>query len=228
MQFRDWDDIPEFMQNEAVRKYYDILQKRRFSLVLKRFFDIVLSIFMIIIFIPVFVVISVWIKTDSEGPVFYRQERITQYGKIFRIFKFRTMVINADKIGTLVTAQNDIRITKVGRKIRKIRLDEIPQLFNILIGDMSFVGTRPEVKKYVDVYTDEMKATLLLPAGVTSMASIAYKDEDDVLKAAVDVDEVYRKEILPQKMDWNLDEIRKFSLFHEIKIMLKTVISVFL
>ncbi len=228
MQFRDWDDIPEFMQNEAVRKYYDILQKRRFSLVLKRFFDIVLSIFMIIIFIPVFVVISVWIKTDSEGPVFYRQERITQYGKIFRIFKFRTMVINADKIGTLVTAQNDIRITKVGRKIRKIRLDEIPQLFNILIGDMSFVGTRPEVKKYVDVYTDEMKATLLLPAGVTSMASIAYKDEDNVLKAAVDVDEVYRKEILPQKMDWNLDEIRKFSLFHEIKIMLKTVISVFL
>ena len=228
MQFRDWDDIPEFMQNEAVRKYYDILQKRRFSLVLKRFFDIVLSIFMIIIFIPVFVVISVWIKTDSEGPVFYRQERITQYGKIFRIFKFRTMVINAAKIGTLVTAQNDIRITKVGRKIRKIRLDEIPQLFNILIGDMSFVGTRPEVKKYVDVYTDEMKATLLLPAGVTSMASIAYKDEDNVLKAAVDVDEVYRKEILPQKMDWNLDEIRKFSLFHEIKIMLKTVISVFL
>lgn len=228
MQFRDWDDIPEFMQNEAVRKYYDILQKRRFSLVLKRFFDIVLSIFMIIIFIPVFVVISVWIKTDSEGPVFYRQERITQYGKIFRIFKFRTMVINADKIGTLVTAQNDIRITKVGRKIRKIKLDEIPQLFNILIGDMSFVGTRPEVKKYVDVYTDEMKATLLLPAGVTSMASIAYKDEDNVLKAAVDVDEVYRKEILPQKMDWNLDEIRKFSLFHEIKIMLKTVISVFL
>ena len=209
MQFRDWDDIPEFMQNEAVRKYYDILQKRRFSLVLKRFFDIVLSIFMIIIFIPVFVVISVWIKTDSEGPVFYRQERITQYGKIFRIFKFRTMVINADKIGTLVTAQNDIRITKVGRKIRKIRLDEIPQLFNILNGDMSFVGTRPEVKKYVDMYTDEMKATLLLPAGVTSMASIAYKDEDNVLKAAVDVDEVYRKEILPQKMDWNLDEIRK-------------------
>ena len=137
------------------------------------------------------------------------------------------MVINADKIGTLVTAQNDIRITKVGRKIRKIRLDEIPQLFNILTGDMSFVGTRPEVKKYVDVYTDEMKATLLLPAGVTSMASIAYKDEDNVLKAAIDVDEVYRKEILPQKMDWNLDEIRKFSLFHEIKIMLKTVISVF-
>ena len=223
MQFRDWEDIPEFMQNEAVRKYYDILQKRRFSLVLKRFFDIVLSIFMIIIFIPVFVVISVWIKTDSEGPVFYRQERITQYGKIFRIFKFRTMVINADKIGTLVTAQNDIRITKVGRKIRKIRLDEIPQLFNILIGDMSFVGTRPEVKKYVDVYTDEMKATLLLPAGVTSMASIAYKDEDNVLKAAIDVDEVYRKEILPQKMDWNLDEIRKFSLFHEIKIMLKKI-----
>ena len=199
MQFRDWDDIPEFMQNEAVRKYYDILQKRRFSLVLKRFFDIVLSIFMIIIFIPVFVVISVWIKTDSEGPVFYRQERITQYGKIFRIFKFRTMVINADKIGTLVTAQNDIRITKVGRKIRKIRLDEIPQLFNILIGDMSFVGTRPEVKKYVDVYTDEMKATLLLPAGVTSMASIAYKDEDNVQKLRLMWMKYTEKKYFPKK-----------------------------
>ncbi len=228
MRFREWDDIPEFMRNEEVRKYYNILQKRRFSLLLKRFFDIVLSIFMMILFIPVFIVISVWIKSDSDGPVFYRQERVTQYGKIFRIFKFRTMVSNADRIGTLVTAHNDTRITRVGNKIRKIRLDEIPQLFNILMGDMSFVGTRPEVKKYVDTYTDEMKATLLLPAGVTSMASIAYKDEDNVLKAAVDVDEVYRREILPKKMDWNLEEIRKFSLFHEIKIMVKTVISVFL
>ncbi len=228
MRFREWDDIPEFMRNEEVRKYYNILQKRRFSLLLKRFFDIVLSIFMMILLIPVFIVISVWIKSDSDGPVFYRQERVTQYGKIFRIFKFRTMVSNADRIGTLVTAHNDTRITRVGNKIRKIRLDEIPQLFNILMGDMSFVGTRPEVKKYVDTYTDEMKATLLLPAGVTSMASIAYKDEDNVLKAAVDVDEVYRREILPKKMDWNLEEIRKFSLFHEIKIMVKTVISVFL
>lgn len=228
MRFREWDDIPEFMRNEEVRKYYNILQKRRFSLLLKRFFDIVLSIFMMILLIPVFIAISVWIKADSDGPVFYRQERVTQYGKIFRIFKFRTMVSNADRIGTLVTAHNDTRITRVGNKIRKIRLDEIPQLFNILMGDMSFVGTRPEVKKYVDTYTDEMKATLLLPAGVTSMASIAYKDEDNVLKAAVDVDEVYRREILPKKMDWNLEEIRKFSLFHEIKIMVKTVISVFL
>ncbi len=228
MRFRKWDDIPKFMRNEEVRKYYNILQKRRFSLLLKRFFDIVLSIFMIIILIPVFIAISVWIKADSDGPVFYRQERVTQYGKIFRIFKFRTMVSDADKIGALVTAHNDMRITKVGSKIRKIRLDEIPQLFNILIGDMSFVGTRPEVKKYVDTYTDEMKATLLLPAGVTSMASIAYKDEDNVLNAAVDVDEVYRREILPKKMDWNLEEIRKFSLFNEIKTMGKTVISVFL
>ena len=166
MLLRKWEDIPEFMRNEEVKKYYDILDKKRFNLMLKRFFDIVISVLLFIILSPVFLVLAIWIKTDSSGPIFYRQERVTQYGRTFRIYKFRTMVSNADQIGSLVTTQYDSRITKVGEKIRKCRLDEIPQLINILTGDMSFVGTRPEVQKYVDAYTDEMKATLLLPAGV--------------------------------------------------------------
>ncbi len=206
---RKWNELPEFMKNEEVKKYYNILQKKKASLMLKRIFDIIVSIFMIILLSPVLIAVSIWIKLDSKGPVFYRQERITQYGRVFRIFKFRTMVTGADKIGTLVTTKNDSRITRVGEKIRKCRLDEIPQLFNILLGDMSFVGTRPEVKKYVDVYADEMMATLLLPAGVTSLASIQYRDEDEILAKYVDeehsVDEVYVEKILPDKMKYNLD-----------------------
>ncbi len=226
MQFREWDDIPEFMKNEDVKKYYEILRKKRFSLKVKRFFDVTASFVLILLLSPVFLILSVWIKTDSKGPVYFKQERVTQYGRKFSIFKFRTMVINADRTGSLVTVQNDSRITVVGRKIRKYRLDEIPQLFNILAGDMSFVGTRPEVRKYVDEYSDEMKATLLLPAGVTSEASIRYKDEDELLKDAVDVDEVYIQKILPEKMRWNLRAIRRFSLPGELSTMVRTVFHV--
>ena len=226
MQFREWDDIPEFMKNEDVKKYYEILRKKRFSLKVKRFFDVTASFVLILFLSPVFLILSVWIKTDSKGPVYFKQERVTQYGRKFSIFKFRTMVINADRTGSLVTVQNDSRITVVGRKIRKYRLDEIPQLFNILAGDMSFVGTRPEVRKYVDEYSDEMKATLLLPAGVTSEASIRYKDEDELLKDAVDVDEVYIQKILPEKMRWNLRAIRRFSLPVELSTMVRTVFHV--
>ena len=226
MQFREWDDIPEFMKNEDVKKYYEILRKKRFSLKVKRFFDVTASFVLILLLSPVFLMLSVWIKTDSKGPVYFKQERVTQYGRKFSIFKFRTMVINADRTGSLVTVQNDSRITVVGRKIRKYRLDEIPQLFNILAGDMSFVGTRPEVRKYVEEYSDEMKATLLLPAGVTSEASIRYKDEDELLKDAVDVDEVYIQKILPEKMRWNLRAIRRFSLPVELSTMVRTVFHV--
>ena len=226
MQFREWDDIPEFMKNEDVKKYYEILRKKRFSLKVKRFFDVTASFVLILFLSPVFLILSVWIKTDSKGPVYFKQERVTQYGRKFSIFKFRTMVVNADRAGSLVTVQNDSRITAVGRKIRKYRLDEIPQLFNILAGDMSFVGTRPEVRKYVDEYSDEMKATLLLPAGVTSEASIRYKDEDELLKDAGDVDEVYIQKILPEKMRWNLRAIRRFSLPGELSTMVRTVFHV--
>ncbi len=226
MQFREWDEIPEFMKNEDVKKYYEILRKKRFSLKVKRFFDVTASFVLILLLSPVFLMLSVWIKTDSKGPVYFKQERVTQYGRKFSIFKFRTMVINADRTGSLVTVQNDSRITAVGRKIRKYRLDEIPQLFNILAGDMSFVGTRPEVRKYVEEYSDEMKATLLLPAGVTSEASIRYKDEDELLKDAGDVDEVYIQKILPEKMRWNLRAIRRFSLPGELSTMVRTVFHV--
>ena len=225
---RKWNELPEFMKNEEVKGYYHILQKKKVSLILKRIFDIIMSIIMILLLSPVLIVVSIWIKLDSKGPVFYRQERITQYGRVFRIFKFRTMVTGADKIGTLVTTKNDSRITRVGEKIRKCRLDEIPQLFNILLGDMSFVGTRPEVKKYVDAYTDEMMATLLLPAGVTSLASIQYRDEDEILAKYVDeehsVDEVYVEKILPDKMKYNLRYLKSFSIVEDIVLCVKTVI----
>ncbi len=226
MKFRDWDDIPEFMRNDSVKKYYEILRRKQFSLKVKRSFDIVTSLVLIILLSPVFLFLTVWIKFDSRGPVYYKQERITQYGRKFYIFKFRTMVANADKIGTLVTVQEDPRITKVGGKIRKLRLDELPQLFNIAAGDMSFVGTRPEVPRYVDEYSDEMKATLLLPAGVTSEASIKYKDEDELLKDAENVDEIYIQKVLPEKMRWNLKAIRRFRLSGELGTMVRTVFHV--
>ncbi len=228
MLMKPWKELPSFMKNDEVKKYYDILSRKRFNLILKRFFDIIMSLILITILSPVILIVSIWIKLDSKGPVFYRQERVTQYGKIFRIFKFRTMIVDADKIGTLVTTQNDSRITKVGNKIRKCRIDEIPQLFNILTGDMSFVGTRPEVKKYVDVYTDEMKATLLLPAGVTSLASIKYRDEDEIIKLETDkgktIDQAYIENVLPDKMKINLDYINCFSFLKDVVLCIQTII----
>ena len=226
MILRSWDKLPEYMKNDKVRPYYDILKKHSFSLILKRIFDIVMSLLLLIILSPVFLVVSIWIKLDSEGPVFFRQERVTTYGKKFRIFKFRTMCNNAEKKGTLVTVGNDSRITRVGEKIRHCRLDEIPQLLNVLVGDMTFVGTRPEVVKYVEAYTDEMYATLLLPAGITSIASIQYKDEDEILSKSNDPDNAYIHEVLPDKMKYNLQSIRNFSFINELKTMIDTVKAV--
>lgn len=193
---------------------------------LKRAFDVIVSVVLLIVLSPIVLVLSIMIITDSKGGVFYRQERVTQYGRTFRIFKFRTMVANADKIGTQVTVQNDSRITKIGEKLRKYRLDELPQLINILLGDMTLVGTRPESTHYVKYYTPEMYATLLLPAGVTSEASILYKDEADLLRDAEDADKVYIETVLPEKMKYNLESIRKFSCMKEIGTMFKTVLAV--
>lgn len=226
MKLKAWESLPQYMQNDAVREYYDILEKRTSSLAVKRLFDIVVSAILLIVVSPVLLILAIWIKLDSQGPVFFRQARITQYGRVFRIFKFRTMVNNADKIGSQVTVGNDSRITKVGAKIRKLRLDELPQLINVLLGDMSFVGTRPEVKKYVDAYTDEMYATLLLPAGITSEASIRYKDEDELLAGAENVDKVYVEQVLPGKMKHNLEAVKKFSFVGEIATMFRTVVAV--
>lgn len=226
MILKKWDELPKELQTEEVRPYYEVLQKKRLSLILKRIFDIVVSLVMLIILLPVFILLGIAIKVDSSGPIFFRQERITQYGRTFRIFKFRTMVNNAEKLGTQVTIGNDSRITKVGSFIRNCRLDEISQLLNILTGDMTFVGTRPEVKKYVDHYTNDMMATLLLPAGVTSLASIYYKDEAELLEKSTNPDKTYIREILPEKMKYNLQNIEKFNFFEDIKIMVMTVLVI--
>lgn len=223
---KKWEELPKYMRTEAVRPYYESLSRKKFSLYVKRFFDVTMASVMLVLLSPVLLVLAFLIAKDSKGGVFYRQERVTQYGRKFRIFKFRTMVANADKIGTQVTVQNDNRITKIGEKLRKYRLDELPQLFNIILGDMSFVGTRPESTHYVKCYTPEMYATLLLPAGVTSEASIHYKDEAELLDQADNVDEVYVKEVLPGKMRYNLEEIRKFSWWREIGTMVRTVVAV--
>lgn len=225
MMLKRWEDIPEEMQTEEVRKYYDILSRKRVSLFFKRVFDIVVSMMLIMILSPVFLFLAIAIKIDSRGPVFYRQVRVTQYNKKFRIFKFRSMVKDADK-GLQVTVSGDARVTRVGKIVRKFRLDEISQLIDVFRGTMTFVGTRPESLKYAEAYTPEMMATLLLPAGVTSLASIYYKDEAELLDSAEDADKVYINEILPAKMYYNLRAIEKFSFFGDIKIMFMTVFAV--
>ncbi len=221
-----WDKLPKNLKNEAVKPYYDLLKKRVVSRFLKRTFDIFASLILIVLLSPVMLVLAVWIKLDSSGGVLYKSRRVTRYGRQFTILKFRTMVSGADKKGASITVSGDSRITSVGEKIRKARLDEIPQLFNVLKGDMSFVGTRPEVQKYVDIYTDEMMATLLLPAGITSTASINFRDEDEVMTELIskgdDVDKAYSK-VLAEKMAYNLDYIKRFNILEDIKICIKTV-----
>ena len=222
MLLRKWDDLPDFLKTNEVLKYYRALEGKSISLLCKRIFDVIVAFLMVIILSPVLLLLAIAIKLDSKGPVFYRQIRVTQYGKQFRIFKFRSMVTDADKKGSLITVDNDNRITKVGRIIRKTKLDEVPQLLNILTGDMSFVGTRPEVPKYTEKYSPEMNATLLLPAGVTSLASIYYKDESSLLDNTDDVDTVYLQTILPEKMKWNLQGIMNYSFWGDIRLMFMT------
>lgn len=226
MILKKWEDLPEELKTEAVRPYYEALCCKKGSLAAKRVFDVAVSFVMLLLLSPVFLVLAIAIKLDSKGPVFYRQVRVTQYGKEFRIFKFRTMVQNADQIGSQVTVNNDARVTRVGKLIRACRLDEICQLIDVLRGTMTFVGTRPEVPKYVEAYTPEMMATLLLPAGVTSEASILYKDESELLDKAENVDETYIKEVLPGKMRYNLYAIKQFSFWFDIRTMFRTVFAV--
>jgi len=227
MKWREWEELPKGMQKPEVREYYEILSRRRFSLKVKRIFDVTVAAVMLVAFCPLLIILSVLIKLDSKGSVFYRQERVTAYGKKFRIHKLRTMVADADRIGTSVTVDGDSRITRVGFFLRKYRLDEVPQLIDVLKGDMSFVGARPEVPKYVEKYTDEMKATLLLPAGITSEASIRYKDEAELLNGAEDVDKVYVERVLPGKMKYNLERIKRFSFINDFAVMPRTVSVVF-
>lgn len=223
---RQWEALPDFMRIPEVKPYYDILKEKQFSILLKRIFDFITALLLLLLLAIPMAIIAIWIKLDSEGSVFYRQERVTTYGKRFRIHKFRTMVNNADKIGTAVTVSGDTRITRVGQKLRDLRLDELPQVFDVLEGNMSFVGTRPEAVKYVKRYQPEFNATLLMPAGITSEASIRYKDEALLLDAANDVDKVYIERILPDKMQWNLQAIEQFNFMNDIATMFRTMLAV--
>lgn len=228
---KKWDTLPREMKQEEIKEYYRILTKKRGALCVKRFLDVVLAAILTVLLSPVMLILAICIKLDSKGPVFFRQERVTQYGKTYRIFKFRTMIADADKRGPLVTTGQDSRITKMGNKLRKCRLDELPQLFNVLSGDMSFVGTRPEVRKYVDSYTPEMMATLLLPAGITSRTSIVYKDEDEILDyysktTNKTTDEIYIEHVLPEKMKYNLRYLKEFSILGDLKVMIDTALAV--
>lgn len=223
---KKWDDLPAFMKVPEVRPYWEELNRKRGQLALKRIFDFIVSSILLIVFSIPMAVIAILIKKEDMGPVLYRQERVTTYGKHFRIHKFRTMVINADTIGTAVTVDEDPRITKIGHILRPLRLDELPQVFDVIKGDMSFVGTRPEAVKYVERYKPEYNATLLMPAGITSEASIRYKDEEKLLNAVEDVDEVYIEQVLPAKMKWNLESILRFRFLREIMTMFRTVFAV--
>ena len=226
MILRKWENLPPEMQVPEVKEYYDLLSKRKFQLVLKRAFDVAVSFLLLVMLSPAFAVLAVAIKLDSKGPVFYRQTRVTRYGENFRIFKFRSMVTDADK-GSLLTVDGDSRITKTGRFIRKYKLDELSQLLDVFRGTMTFVGTRPEVPKYVEKYTPEMMATLLMPAGITSEASVYYKDENELLDAAEDVEKTYLEVVLPDKMKYNLAAIKSFSFIDDIKVMILTALAVF-
>jgi lipopolysaccharide/colanic/teichoic acid biosynthesis glycosyltransferase len=223
MLVKRWEDLPLFMRKDAVAPYFEILHKKWFCLTVKRAFDILASLILLFLLLPLFLALSILIKLDSPGPVFYRQERITQFGKHFWIFKFRTMVVDADKLGPSVTVDHDLRVTNLGHFIRKNRLDEIPQLLNILDGEMTFVGTRPEVPKYVDQYSDEMESTLLLPAGVTSKASIEFKDEEKLLAHTSDVDGTYIHEVLPRKMKMNLEYEKVETLRSDFQVLFETI-----
>lgn len=225
-----FEKLPRKLQCDEVKKYYEILDKKRPSLVMKRVMDIILSLIIIILLILPMAVIAIIIKLTSEGPVLYKQVRVTTNNRRFKIWKFRTMTVGADQKGALVTSANDNRVTGIGKTLRKFRLDELPQAFHVLSGKMSFVGTRPEVVKYVERYTPEMMATLLMPAGITSLASIRFKDEDAMIGDVSDPDEVdriYVEEILPKKMEYNLEYLSRFGFRRDIHLMFSTVKQVF-
>jgi len=221
-----FSSLPPEMQNEDVEKYYKIISNKKADLFFKRIFDIIFALILLVVLAVPMAVVAVLVKTDSPGPVFFRQRRVTTGGRIFRIFKFRTMCVNDNSKNSQVTAGTDSRITKVGHVLRKFRLDEMPQLFNVLSGDMSFVGTRPEVERYVQKYTPEMYATLLMPAGITSLTSIQFRNEEEILEKADDVEKAYVEDILPQKMKFNLNYIEKFNFFYDFYVMILTVVKV--
>ena len=203
-----------------------ILESQEVSLVIKRVFDVVVSVCGLLLLALFFLIIAVIIKLDSKGSVFYRQIRVGRYGNDFRIFKFRTMIPDADKSGQLITVGDDARITKIGRFLRKTKIDELPQIMNILIGDMSFVGPRPEVRKYVDMYSEAQQQILLIRPGITDIASIKYRNESELLALSSNPEKTYCEEIMPSKLNLNMNYLSDISLINDIKIILTTIISI--
>ena len=189
----------------------------------KRFFDFIGSFLGLILFSPIFILISIWIKFDSKGPVFYRQIRVGRKNKDFKIFKFRSMKIGSEKNGLITVGGRDYRITKSGYYIRKFKLDELPQLINVFIGDMSLVGPRPEVRKYVDLYTPEQLHVLDVRPGITSLASIRYRNENELLETAENPDQFYIEIVMQDKLKIDLEYVRNTSFWYDIKLILTTL-----
>ena len=191
-----------------------------------RFFDFILSLVGLVVLAPIFIVLAIWIKTDSKGPVFYKQVRVGQNGIDFGLFKFRSMVVDADKKGLITVGGRDPRITRSGYFIRKYKLDELPQQINVLVGDMSLVGPRPEVRKYVDLYTDEQQKVLSVKPGITDYASIEYMDENEILGKSSDPEKTYIEEIMPEKIKYNMKYIQNKNVSEYFKIIFLTLLKI--
>ena len=191
-----------------------------------RFFDFILSLVGLVVLAPIFIVLAIWIKIDSKGPVFYKQVRVGKNSIDFELFKFRSMVVGADKKGLITVGGRDPRITHSGYFIRKYKLDELPQLINVLVGDMSLVGPRPEVRKYVELYTDEQQKVLSVKPGITDYASIEYMDENEILGKSSDPEKTYIEDIMPEKIKYNMKYINNKNLFEYFKIIFLTVLKI--
>lgn len=198
---------------------------KSFNQIIKRIFDFLLSLIGIIIISPILIIVSIAIKLDSKGNILFLQKRVGRYGKEFNIYKFRTMVSDAEKLGKQITVGNDSRITKVGAFLRKYKIDELPQLFNVLKGDMSLVGPRPEVPRYVKLYNDKQKKVLDVRPGITDMASLRYKDENEILGKVDNPEEYYINVIMKDKLELNLEYIEKSNIFFDLYLIIKTVIK---
>jgi lipopolysaccharide/colanic/teichoic acid biosynthesis glycosyltransferase len=192
-------------------------------LILKRLFDIVVSMVGLVFLFPLFLIIAITIKVDSVGTVFFRQIRVGQFSKSFRIFKFRTMVSQSEMFGPQVSSVDDPRITRIGKVLRKYKLDELPQLINVFKGEMSFVGPRPEVPKYVEVYKDDYSDILTVKPGITDFASMEFKDENELLKTAEDPERKYIEEILPLKIGYYRKYLKEKSMVTDLTLILKTL-----
>lgn len=213
-------------ENAGVVDFDALMKKKKAALFFKRYFDVTASFFGILFLLIPFAAVAVAVKCSSRGPVFFRQVRVGKNGREFRIYKFRTMVADAEKKGMQITVGGDSRVTGIGRVLRKTKVDELPQLFNVFAGQMSFVGPRPEVPHYVDMYSDYQKNVLRIKPGITELASIVYRDENDVLAKSEDPERTYIEEIMPEKIKLNMQYMQKMNVFYDIYLIFRTFAAV--